>query len=418
MSSASKPGSRRLAAWLLGLALLGAAVAAAWQLLRRTELTLLHREGPPALVQHGGAAQLWVMARREERAHFGGSRFHTRYLLELRAFDARTGQRLWSRQLRAVSEHDGGHGAAGRILGQDGELVWLFVGDQPVAVAATDGAVRFTGLDIVAKNPALARLLVGKLNHHGFDGGLITVAADARRYRVRAPDLVAEAYAPENDEQYRRMMFMHSRWNGGYQTRDFLVPAARPAAGWLGLYTEAEAQDAGRDEFGDRLKNPWHAWRDDPMARRSFWTAEIGRTRTFSEGAHDRLLAPRRLPGSAEYLQGGLLLAQGTRQALGAEAGALYVLHRDRIDAQGRLQLSRLAAATPGALRPLWTAPLPIAELHNRWQWPDRLLMVGHADLGTPGRTLWHEHALVIDLDSGTVQGWNLTTDQPLLPPR
>jgi len=59
-----------------------------------------------------------------------------------------------------------------------------------------------------------------------------------------------------------------------------------------------------------------------------------------------------------------------------------------------------------------------IAELHNRWQWPDRLLMVGHADLGTPGRTLWHEHALVIDLDSGTVQGWNLTTDQPLLPPR
>lgn len=408
---------KRLGLLVLTLVLIGAAGYGLWRVVQRTEITDARREGPPAVVVHAGEPRLWVMVKFEELSTFGGSRYHTRYHLELRCHDSRTGARLWSRRLRSISEHDDGHSAPGRILGQDGEVVWLFVGDQPVAVSAADGSVQGTGLDIVAKNPALAKLLVGQLDNHSFDGGLITVAADARRYRVRHPGYLAEPYVPASDEAWRRQQFMATRWNGGYQTRDFLVPAARPAGGWIGLYTEAEAREAGEDGFGDNLKNPWRAWRDDKMARRSLWTARIGRTKAFSEGAHDRLLDPTRLPHATEYLQGGFLLAQGTRQPLMLDGRGLLLLHATRTDQQGRAMLTRLQVDEPGAVRVAWQAELPFTELHNRWQWPDRLLMFGHIETGVPGRSRWQEQLAVVDLATGQVRGWNLTLDQALLKP-
>ncbi|WP_395699549.1 PA2928 family protein [Aquabacterium sp.] len=398
--------------------LLAVALAAAgwawWLSTRPGEFGVAQREGPPALVQHGGEASVWLMVQLEERHSFAGQRYGTRYHLELRSYDSRSGTRQWSRRLRSIGEHEGGHGARGRILGQQGDAVWLFVADQPVLVAAADGALRGTGLDIAAKNPALAAQLVGELDHHLFDDGLVILAADARRYRIALPGFAAQAWQPASDEALRRLQFMASGWNGAYRSSEFLIPAARMPSGWLGLYTAAEAAEAGRDEFGSQLADPWRAWRDDTSARRSLYSATIGRTRAFSEGAHDRLVEPTRLPASPEFLQGGFLRTAGQRQPLVIEGSSLLVLHRTRTDAAGRLQLTRLLQEEPASARVQWQAALPFGELHNRWQLPDRLVMVGSTESGPAGRTQHTEQLAIVELASGRVRAWNLTLDMLL----
>ncbi|MBI5256965.1 MAG: hypothetical protein HY855_10735 [Burkholderiales bacterium] len=404
----------RLARFLIVLLGLGLAVVLLVVALQHTQFTEPRREGPPALVLHQGEPSLWVVVKFQEQRHLARSRFSTRYHLELRCHDARTGALRWTSRLRSIGEHEGGHGAQGRILGQQDGTVWLFIAGLPVAVSAADGAVQGTGLDIARQNPALQALMPTEPGAFTFDRGLVLVAADARRYVITVPGYAAHPYRVADEQAFSRALYMSSRWNGGYPARDFLTPQARIHGAWLGLYTEAEARDAGDDAFGDKLKDPARTWRDDKMARRSLWTARIGRTRAFSEGAHDRLLEPTRLAGSPEFLQGGLLVAAGTRQALQPDGNSLLVLHQSRVDLAGRAQLTRLAVDDGLALRSTWSTTLPFAELNNRWQFPDRLLMMGSAQQQEAGNARWVESLAVVDLASGRLQGWNLTDDAPL----
>lgn len=94
----------------------------------------------------------------------------------------------------------GGHSASARILGQDGTTVWLFVRDQPFALAADDGRVLGGAERIVEKNPALRNLLPAKLDGYTFDAGLVVLTVDGRRHVLRGPDAVAAAYVPDPDE--------------------------------------------------------------------------------------------------------------------------------------------------------------------------------------------------------------------------
>jgi hypothetical protein len=356
------------------------------------------RLGPPGMVSHSGEPRLWLLVKQTESWRYT---YQTLYHFELLGHDTRTAQRVWGKHLLTVSHGDGGYNATARILGQDGAHVWLFLHNQPVAVSSADGAVIADRARLEAANPELKGLFPSELPFYTHDGGLVITTADARRFRVNAPDFKARPYTPASDDAFRRLSFMSTQWNGGYQTKDFLVRQGMLWGRWIGIHTEKEAAETGKDEFGSRLKDPSGGSDEGALARRTLWTARIGKTRRFSEGSHDRLFDVTRLPGTAEYLQGGFLARAGIRQPLLLTApDSALILHRTRVDAEGRLVLTRV----DNQFREHWKAVLPYTDLTHRWEWPDRLLLMGKLEIGKPGASKQRESVVAINLQDGRMQ--------------
>ena len=376
------------------------------------------RLGPPGLVTHRDERHLWVLVKQEEKMQRrigGGGRStgtvitETRYNFELQCHDTRTAARLWKKRLLTLKENDGGHTAEARILGQDGDVVWLFLHNGAVALLSADGNVLADRATIETRNPALQGLIPKELKFHTFAEGLVVTAADGRHHKIRASDYGAELYQPRSKAEFGELQFLTTRWNGGYSTRDFQTRMARLGGRWLGLYTEKEAADAGTDEFGDRLTDPSRVLHEGSGARRMFWTARIGKTKEFSEGTHERLFDVTRVPGAPEFLEGGLLIRQGSKEPLMMrEPHGLLVLHRTRLDAEGRLALTRLDEN----LRQQWRAALPFLELGNRYDFPDRLLMYGAVQVTRNGITSWEESIVAVGLHDGRTQAWNVTLER------
>jgi len=255
----------------------------------------------------------------------------------------------------------------------------------------------------------LRGLISKELDFYAFDDGLVIIAADARRWRIRDEDFHAEPYVAPNDEYFRNVQFMATRWNGGHHTQDFLVRQANVDGKWLGLYSEKEAADAGHDEFGDHYKRPDAVWDEGSQARRTFWSARIGKTKEFSEGTHDRLFDVTRVPGAPDYLQAGWLVRQGTRQPLRVkDPDGFLVVHRTRLDEEGRLAITRL----DDALKPQWTAKLPYHDLRNRFELPDRLLLYGLVQETKKGVTGTSERIVSLDLRDGSFRAWNVPLER------
>ena len=402
-------GVVKVLAWLSGLFI--AACVGYLLLTPQISLEPPRRAGPPALVaQNDADPQLWIVTEQEERESIGGGRHgmrtKTRYHIDLHSFDTRTARPLWTRRLLTRSEDDGGRSAHGRILGQEGATVWLFVADQPVAVAAADGAVRAGHGLLEEKNAMLRGLLPEKQEFFAFDEGLVVTAADARRYRIVAADWQAREYRPRSDDHFRAITFQANQWNGGYRTADFVTRHGTVGGRWVGIYSDAEAADAADDGFGDRYKSSDKVRTENGPVRRALRSARIGRTKAFSEGSHPRLFDVAAVPGTGDYLGGGFLVAAGTRLPLElAEPTGVLVVHQTRVDAQGRIAMARLGVD----LRPVWSVTLPYTELRNRWQLSDRLVLFGsHPD--PQADDFMHQETLaVLGLQDGLVRAWNLT---------
>ena len=81
-------------------------------------------------------------------------------------------------------------------------MVWLFLNDRPVAVSNKDGSTLADRSTIEQRNPGLRDLIPKDLDFYAYDDGLVIIAADARRFRIRAPDYKAEPYIAPNDEYF------------------------------------------------------------------------------------------------------------------------------------------------------------------------------------------------------------------------
>jgi len=381
------------------------------------------REGPLALVQHDQKQHLWLMLKQEEQRsrHLGGRRMIGKWITEiyyhfdLQAHDPGTAQRLWKKRLLTVKDDAGGRTAQARILGQDGEIVWLFLNDGPVAVSSKDGSKLADASAIEQRNPTLRDLIPKDLDFYAYDDGLVIIAADARRFRIRGSDYIAEPYTPPNDEYFRQVQFMATRWNGDYHTRDFLVRQMNTNGRWIGLFNEKEAADAGDDGFGDKIatgepgSNPDRVYYESTQARRTFWSARIGKTKEFSEGTHDRLFDVTQIPGAPEYLEGGLLIRQGTKQPLRLkDPDGFLVLHRTRLGEEGRLALTRL----DDSFKTQWTATLPFHDLRSRYEIPGHLLLYGIVQQTEKGVTGSSEHLVAVNLHDGKMQSWNVPAER------
>lgn len=380
-------------------------------------------QGPPALVEQGKESCLWLLLKQEEQrteriGSYASAQAETTsyYHFDLQAHDPATAARLWKKPLREVREDSGGRTFAARILGQQGEVVWLFLGDGPVALSSKDGTQVADRATLEQRNPALHSLIPKELKFYAYDDGLILIAADARRFRIRAGDFVAETYTPPNEAYFREVQ---SRRDDFHRMGEFLLKQMMLNSRWIGFFTEKEAEDVGKDDFGKKIAtvgpsfNYWSEF-EDAQARRTFWSARIGKTKALPE-IRDRLFDLTRIPGASEFLAAGLFLEAGpftmpgTKQALRLhEPDGFLVLHRTRLGEEGRLALTRL----DDNFKTRWAATLPLQEFHQRFDPPGHLLLFGSVPETKGAATSTSEHLVALDLADGKVQSWNVTADQ------
>ena len=460
------------------------------------------RSGPIGLVDTGSGKQAWLTTSQEEERsrHVGGGsrrvgKWITEYYyhLRLQAHDPDTARRLWLKELKVLRDKEGGRGAGLRILGQQGDIVWVWVHDQVLALSARDGAVVADRARIVQANPGIADALPSELKFHTFVGELVITLADARRVRISLPDFRAMPYQAPDEKQFSQAVSIGTTWNGGYRTEEFGVRHGRFDGAWIGLLSEREARDGENDKWGDNYADSADIDDEGELARRTFWRAstaynrdflvygggkggvqgycedrissvenqedmqrlvqandieEYARNRgadqgtrrqrmrdcveNFDEERFKRIEKLDRIAGAAEWLQGSLLKAQavpGSPQWVQRgivmkpavrpplrlkDPDGVLVLHRTRMDAQGRLALSRLDATFS---KTLWTAVLPYTELSNRWENGPRLLLYGNWNAGQPGSSDMHEALLSLDLDTGRWSGWDIGAEAAIAPP-
>ena len=85
------------------------------------------------------------------------------------------------------------------------------------------------------------------------------------------------------------------------------------------------------------------------------------------------------------------------------------MLHRTRLDEEGRLALTRL----DDNFQTQWTAKLPFHDLRNRYEAPDHLLLYGIVQETVKGVTGTSEHLVALDLRDGRMKSWNVAAEKP-----
>jgi|GEM_PF-818794 len=397
------------------------------------------RAGPPGLVQVQGRQALWIAnLQEEERSRYVGGgrhgfgRVRSEYYthLRLQAHDPATADRLWLKTLKIVRDDAGGHGALIRILGQQDDVVWVWLHDELVALSAEDASPVADRARLEQANPGLAGLFPLELKYYTWTGEIVVTLADARHMRITLPDLRMVPYEIADDERFRNANYMTGTWNGGFRTKDFGVRHGIFDGRWIGLLGEKEAKDGENDQWGDHFADSVEIDDEGATARRTFRVARTGRTREFSEGSHERIVALDPVPGTDAWLQGAMLKASpvpgepayvqrgrhwkpAVRPPLRlSEPDGVLVLHRTRLDAQGKLALARL----DGGFREVWTTTLPFEELGNRWELPGRLLLFGDWDDAPPGMSDQREGLVSLDLRTGEWKGWLVEDDKPFGP--
>ena len=379
--------------------------------LRRATATLEppQRVGPPGLVpaRLGAPDTLWLLTKREERRQGPAQRL---LHFDLHGHDAATTQRRWTRRLLTV--YDMSQNASARILGLERHLVWLYVGNQPVAVSARDGSVLATSLQLTEANPGLASTWPKQAGSFVFDGRLIVTTTDGLHWWIAADTWRATAYQPPDADRFSRARFLATDWNGGYRTTEFLTRELSSHDGrWIALYSDREAADAADDGYGSHFKDPDGVLKDGAQARRRFHQATVGKTRSLGGSTPlDRIESLTPLPEGETYLQGGMLRVPGASGAAhpGADGGAL-VLHRERAEDPSPLLLSRVGPA----LQTRWRQPLPLIELNNRWELTGALLLLGPGAAVADGQSVG-EAIVAVNLDDGRVQSWSLRQERSL----
>lgn len=394
-------------------------------------------QGTPVMTADAGQPRLWVLTRLEEVRTVGvGSggrnsrvrwRDDTFFHFDVQAFDPATARPLWSKRLLTLGDSEAtgvgpsrviGSSGDGRVLGQEGDVVWLLLDQRPYAVRVGDGSLIADAAGLEQRNPDLAGLLPSDGRLYGFDRGLVLLAADARRLVIRGPELRAEPYVPTPPPPTPPPVLMS---NG----RERLVPlrigiGEEPArlvqmdGQWLALYSEKEAADAAKDDWGDNLLFPWKVLNEGAQVRRTLWRPRIVSAQRFDD-VFDRIQSLDPIPDAPSFLKGRFFVDLATDKPLAMTApDGLLVWHSTRIDSDGRLALTRLDSR----LATVWSTPLPLVENSTAtpvtyWQLPGRVAVFGALQTTDDGVQTQAMHLVSVGLADGSLQAWNLATGTP-----
>jgi len=382
--------------------------------------------GRAALVNDAGRPRLWVMTRQEESRQVGvgsGGRTNSRrwrvdtyFHFDVTAFDPVAATPLWTQRLLTIGDPDArgkttsfviGSDVDARLLGQDGELVWLLIGEAPYALRATDGSIVVTAESLQQLNPSLKGVLPSEARFYGFDRGLVLTTADARQLVIRGAEHKAEPYAPPPALAVPQELKANGMPEivptvpyGEVPARHVTLRGQR-----LGLYTEKEAADAANDGWGRKLRWPYTVTNEGRLARRTFWTATVETTQRFDE-RFEHIAAHTPVSESPVFLNGRFAKdpASGNARVLDDPEGVL-VWHSTRLDDAGRLALARLDAA----LQTRWRTELPLSESSTSnplsiWWLPTHVVVVGTQQIEENGATKHVPHLVSIELASGDMR--------------
>lgn len=420
-----------LAALLLSVAWLSGCTSSTY------EAPEVHGE---AMVDDGGTPRFWVLTKLEEnrtvsvgRRGTGGWRTDTYYHFEVEAFDPTTARPLWKQRLMTIGDpeaknryqlrtRDMGSSVDARLLGQDGDRVWLLIGDEPFALAASDGRYLHDPDTLQAGNPALQGQLPSGAEHYGFDRGLVVRTADARQWVVRGGDAKVEDYVPTPQPSAYPEGRLKS--NGSRSLVPMYPIGEIPArqvvldGQWLGLYSEQEAADAGNDQWGDNLLYPYKVLDEGSLARRTFWRASIVEAAQWDD-RWERLSDLTPVAGAPTYLKGRFLKdlttgMPGRPLVLDDPAGVL-VWHSTRMDEAGQLALARLDTT----LEERWKSVLPLSETGTLnpvryWMLPGHVVVIGDWQNEVDYVTSRVPHLVSVSIADGTMKAWNLQTGAPV----
>jgi hypothetical protein len=408
-----------VAAWLAGCS--------------RSHFETAEVQGPVAMVQDGGEPRLWVLSKQEEQRQVGvgggGTRSSTYWRTDtffhfaVEAFDPVATKRLWKQRILTLGDPEAkgfqpsrviGSDVDARLLGQEGALVWLLIGDAPFAVNAADGSIVVDADTLQQRNPSLHGLLPTEAKHYGFDRGLVLMAADARQFVVRGAANEAVAYAPPPPPPAPEGRL---RADGTHDIVPLMPPIGDVPARqvmvqghWLGLYSEKEAADAANDEWGNKLLYPYTVLNEGGrLARRTFWRAKIVAAQRFDD-RFERLAELTPVAGGPTFLNGRFAKDPAGAPLVLEDPAGVLVWHSTRIDDAGRLALTRLDADLATA----WSTELPLSEVDtvNRiatWPLPGRLVVMGVQQVEEAGVTRRDPYLVSVDLESGAMQSSKLT---------
>jgi hypothetical protein len=319
---------------------------------------------------------------------------YTDLLIDVWAFDATSGELVWSRQLEADRS---GINMGRALLGADAGAVWVLAGDGLVGLSPRDGEVVVDVARLEAANPSLKGLMPKDTDLYKFGpAGLSLTAADGRRWRVDGASLKV---APEADTvAAAATAYPPARWSGGVGTWMFHEKGLHLDEGrWLGMLSDAEAaksRESGVLAFASLDEEPRGRLR---MARVRNQPTHFGSRRVY-EGFDPWPQAP-------EFVQGGLL-SNGQHNGLPIllrNPDSVLVLHRDRLDDEGRWKVSRVAGPAGDVL---WTAELGMKRLDAVMPGEKSLAIQGSRPeqdpmRREPGYTTDVDLLAVIDLASG-----------------
>ena len=291
-------------------------------------------------------------------ARRGSEKTITDLLVDVWAFDANSAAPVWRKRLY---EERGGAMQGYRILGADGDVLWVLVKGGLRAVSLTDGRVLADREGLESRNEALRGVLPAEERYYKFDNnGLHFKAEDGREWWLDGK-LSAHNSAPGGERDLTPNAYYTPSHAASFRERGLVIDKR-----WLGLLNDNEAKTFEKNGVIAGL---------DFESRRRLWSARISEGTNFF-GAYPKYHDFK--PLGPDFLAPGLLAEHrptGPARVLWyRNPDSLLVLHRDRLGEMGKLRLSRVAGPEG---RVLWQAHLPLSMLQCVMPGERSLALVG-----------------------------------------
>ena len=345
---------------------------------------------------------------------------------DLWELDAATAQPLSRRRIKR-DKVNGDH----KAMGMEQGVLWARI-PELVGIRLADGEIIADSAKIEARNPALAGLMPKPAGLGIFltesmqplkfipESGMIVRLDDARRVRIDPLTLAATPYlapkpttgsssAVEASAPALGMapMSLSNGMDWYAMVRGLAMQGPDGGGQWLGLLSEAELATLQERHVVS------HQMDFSTPARQKLYRAELKTVQEFL-GPHVQYMDPAVLPESPEFLMAGLL-TQGSGGSSGQSAmwrrqpDSVFVLSRDRLGDQGRLQLARISGPKG---TPVWSIALPLSNM-SAWIPGERhALMLGpdpsaqRSPMAEEGENTVNQ-ILAVDLETGAVQSFN-----------
>ncbi|MES2475471.1 MAG: PA2928 family protein [Verrucomicrobiota bacterium] len=415
--------------FLIFLGLLG--LVGLWKLgLMESKLFLSPPEilgGPVYQSDEHGDRLYFLTSQWEKRiSRIGGTRYSssrktTSWLhVDLWALDAATAQPVFRKRLK--KDKVNGDLAA---MGVEQGILWARI-PELAGIRLSDGAIVADRAKIEARNASLSGLmpkppqlgifLTESMQPLKFDpaAGMIVRLDDARRVRIDPLTLEATPYVadPEGKKPATADRKAVERISNGMDWYAMVrgVAMERPDddMDWLGLMAESELAQA------KTVKAVSNQMDFTEPRRHRLYRARLDAFKT-DFGISHRFVDPVALAESPEFLMAGLLAADvGSYEKQTAlwrrDPDSVFVLSRDRLGEDGRLQLARISGP---AGKPVWSTALPLSNMSAWLPGEDHALMLG-PDPSAPRSPMAEEgenpvmQIVSIHLKTGALNPFNL----------